>query len=225
LQTRYKHATSTLQAHCKPSANPLQARCKSVKAQKPNYKPVPVATKPMPTVNDLNHLLQQENTPTPEALSLFDQLEPVGIDFMLGRWQGSGFPTSHAMDGLLEATNWYGKEFVSANCVHPLLFKDVRGEIFKLSPNPQMMKLALRLPLPKNDTAKQIYTLFNPLLKTDKSQAQLRMMEHRGKISATMIYDHLPIHDIFRKVNENTLLGLIDYKESPQPFFFILKRA
>jgi len=178
----------------------------------------------MLALNKIDQVLQQENTTTQDALALFDQLETVDIDFMLGRWQGSGLHTGHPMDGLLEATNWYGKEFVSSECVHPLLFLDSSSEVFKLSPSPQMMKLALRLPMPKNPAVKPIYTLFNPLLKTDKSQARLRLMEHRDKISATMIYDHLPIHDVFRKVDENTLLGLMDYKESPQPFFFILKR-
>ncbi len=178
----------------------------------------------MLTLNRIDEILQQESTTTESALTLFDQLETVDIDFMLGRWQGSGLHTRHPMDGLLEATNWYGKEFVSSECVHPLLFLDSSNEVFKLSPNPQMMKLALRLPMPKSQAVKPIYTLFNPLLKTDKSQARLRMMQHRDKISATMIYDHLPIHDVFRKVDEDTLLGLMDYKESPQPFFFILKR-
>lgn len=178
----------------------------------------------MLTEENPNLILQNEKATTAEALALFDQLEPVDLDFMLGRWQGSGLDTDHPMDGLLEVANWYGKEFVSPDCVHPLLFLDGSGSIFKISPNPQMMKLALSLPIPKNDAVKPVFTLFNPLLKTEKSQARLRMMEYRGKVSATMIYDYLPIHDVFKKVDENTLLGLMDYKETPQPFFFILRR-
>jgi hypothetical protein len=49
-------------------------------------------------------------------------------------------------------------------------------------------------------------------------------MEYRGKVSATMIYDYLPINDTFRKVDDNTVLGIMDDKQSSQPFFFILKR-
>ncbi|MGC1309398.1 MAG: DUF4334 domain-containing protein [Phormidesmis sp.] len=167
---------------------------------------------------------QKEKATLPEALALFDQLAPVDLDFMLGRWKGSGFHTDHPMDGLLEVANWYGKEFISPDCVHPLLFSDGNHGIFKISPSPSMMKLGLRLPIPKSENVKPLFTLFNPLLKTEESQARLRMMEHRDKLSATMIYDHLPIHDVFRKVDENTLLGLMDYKASPQPFFFILRR-
>ncbi|MGB7084128.1 MAG: DUF4334 domain-containing protein [Phormidesmis sp.] len=49
-------------------------------------------------------------------------------------------------------------------------------------------------------------------------------MEHRGKVSATMSYDHLPINDVFRKIDENTVLGLMDCKALQQPFFFVLRR-
>lgn len=143
---------------------------------------------------------------------------------MMGRWQGDEIPTDHPMDGLLAVANWYGKEFVSPDCVHPLLFSDGRGGTFKVSPNATLMRLTLSAPLPKTDVLKPAFSLLNSLLKTEKSQARLRMMEHRGQVSATMIYDHLPIHDVFKKVDENTVLGLMDYKALQQPFFFTLKR-
>ncbi len=178
----------------------------------------------MVTVDRVDEILRKGKATVEEAIALFDQLEPVNIDSMIGQWQGSGLHTDHPMDGLLEATNWYGKEFVSPDCVHPLLFNDLKGEIFKVSPSPDLMKLALWLPIPRNKAATPFYTLFGSLLKTQKSQARLRMMEHRGKVSATMIYDHLPIHDVFRKIDNSTLLGLMDYKASEQSFFFILRR-
>jgi hypothetical protein len=39
-----------------------------------------------------------------------------------------------------------------------------------------------------------------------------------------MIYDEVPIHDIFRKVDDQTVLGLMDYKPAERPFFFVLQR-
>jgi len=63
-----------------------------------------------------------------------------------------------------------------------------------------------------------------PLFATRRSQARLRLTEYRGKSSATMIYDSLPINDVFRKVDENTVLGIMDMKGVAQPFFFILRR-
>ncbi|MDJ0533412.1 MAG: DUF4334 domain-containing protein [Xenococcaceae cyanobacterium MO_207.B15] len=128
------------------------------------------------------------------------------------------------MGGSIEGSNWYGKEFVDSENVHPLLFLDSQGKVFKVAPNPTAMNWVLRFPLPKNDSLKPLLMLINSFLKTEKSQARLRMMEYRGKVSATMIYDYLPINDSFRKVDENTVLGIMDYKNSPQPFFFVLKR-
>ncbi len=179
----------------------------------------------METSENYRLILETGQTTTEKALQMFDALESVNLDFMFGRWQGSGLHTDHPMDGLLESSNWYGKEFVDAENVHPLLFLDSQGQVFKVAPNPTAMKLVLKFPLPKNDSLKPLLMLINSLLKTEKSQARLRMMEYRGKVSATMIYDYLPINDSFRKVDNNTVLGIMDYKDSPQPFFFVLKRC
>jgi len=43
-------------------------------------------------------------------------------------------------------------------------------------------------------------------------------------MSATMIYDQLPIHDVFRKLDDNTVLSVMDNRHVKDPFFFKLKR-
>ncbi|WP_413467319.1 DUF4334 domain-containing protein [Pleurocapsa sp. FMAR1] len=169
-------------------------------------------------------ITRQGKTSTDEALKLFDELDTVDLKFMMGRWKGSGFHTNHPMDGLLETIGWYGKEFVSADSVHPLLFSD-GNKIFKVDLNPTATNLGLNISIPKNDALKPFYSLTLKMFKTEESKARVRMMEHRGKVSATMIYDYLPINDIFRKVNENTVLGLMDFKAMQQPFFFVLDRS
>jgi hypothetical protein len=170
-------------------------------------------------------ILKAGKTTTETALQLFDALDSVSLDFMLGSWQGSVISTDHPMDGLLESSNWYGKEFVDTENVHPLLFLDSQGKIFKVAPNPTAMNWVLKLPILKNNSLKPLLMLANSLLKTETSQARLRMMEYRGKVSATMIYDYLPINDSFRKVDDNTVLGIMDFKNSSQPFFFVLRRC
>ncbi|MEL6495180.1 MAG: DUF4334 domain-containing protein [Cyanobacteria bacterium J06623_7] len=177
----------------------------------------------MNTVTSFQTLLQQGQTTTEIALELFDELEPINLEFMLGRWKGRGFATGHKMDGLLEAMSWYGKEFVSPEQVHPLLFSD-GNDLFKVDPNPSLMNWGLNMSIPKNDALKPIYSAMSKLLKTEESKARLRMMEYRGKVSATMIYDYLPINDVFRRVDDNTVLGLMDFKPMSQPFFFVLTR-
>lgn len=178
----------------------------------------------MHTSEKSQSILQAGKTTTQEALELYDSLEPVDLGFMWGRWQGSGLHTAHPMDGLLELSNWYGKEFMDTETVHPLLFSDSQGKIFKVAPHPTLMNWVLKLSIPRNTTFKPLLMFTNSLLKTEKSQARLRMMEYRGVISATMIYDYLPINDSFKKIDDHTVFGIMDFKNSSQPFFFILKR-
>ncbi len=156
------------------------------------------------------------------ALELFDSLEPVDIDFMIGTWRGEGYPTGHSQDGLLEAYQWYGKAFESSEDVHPLLFSDRRGKIVKI--NPGVIALGGPQSGPASRIAVSFFQLIMPMLRTSKSRARLRMTEYRGKVSSTMIYDQLPINDIFRKLDEDTVLGVMDHKFEKDPFFFKLTR-
>lgn len=54
--------------------------------------------------------------------------------------------------------------------------------------------------------------------------ASIRMVEHRGVVTATMVYDEHPIFDHFRKAEDGLLLGLMDRKGEPAPLAFFLKR-
>ncbi|MCC5655329.1 GXWXG domain-containing protein [Nostoc sp. XA013] len=100
----------------------------------------------METLENYQLILKTGKTTAEKALELFDTLEPVDLSFMYGRWQGSGLHTNHPMDGLLEISNWYGKEFIDSENVHPLLFLDGQGKIFQIAPNPTLMNWVLKLP-------------------------------------------------------------------------------
>lgn len=163
-------------------------------------------------------------TSTEEALALFDSLDVVGIDFMLGNWKGEGFPTNHPMDGLLEAYHWHGKRFESADHVHPLVFSKANGETVSLNPAYAMAPMGLMDKMPKTSAIGRVFQWGMPLLSTKRSRARLRLTDYRGKSSATMIYDDLPINDVFRRIDANTVLGVMDLKGMQQPFFFVLRR-
>lgn len=60
----------------------------------------------------------------------------------------------------------------------------------------------------------------NPVL----GAAQLREVAYRGVVTATMVYDTQPIFDHFRKIDENTVLGVMDKKGENLPLFFYLQR-
>lgn len=144
-------------------------------------------------------------TDTHTACRIYDSLETVSLEELIGTWKGREFPTGHPLDGLLSELNWYGKAFHDAENVDPLLFEMPNGEVAAIDPVPVMDK--------------------RKLIKAAGGKARIRMMEHRGALSAVMIYDNLPIHDHFRKVNDGVLLGMMDWKSDAQPFFFILEKA
>jgi hypothetical protein len=168
---------------------------------------------------------QESGTTTIEALDFFDSLPPVALNELIGRWRGSGLRSGHPLDGLLEAFGWYGKEFVDPDAVHPLLFVDSAGAIVAVDSRHIPFSMMTKVELKGTWLTRTLFSVLRPLVRTTEPRARIRMMEHRGQVSATMIYDFLPIHDVFRQVDQDTLLGLMDLRGVPQPFFFVLRRA
>jgi hypothetical protein len=56
-------------------------------------------------------------------------------------------------------------------------------------------------------------------------KAALREMAYRGVVTATMIYDKHPVYDHFRKISEDTVLGVMDRKGEEVPLYFYLRRV
>ena len=94
--------------------------------------------------------------------------------------------------------------------------------------NPAFMGPSLglmdRVPMPKSAMVGRIFQILMPFLTTSRFRARLRMTTYRGKSSATMIYDKLPINDVFRKIDQDVVLGVMDLKGMKSPLFFILRR-
>ncbi|WP_232434613.1 DUF4334 domain-containing protein [Burkholderia ubonensis] len=168
---------------------------------------------------------KEKGTTMSEALTFFDTLPPAELDELIGTWRGSGLRTGHPIDGVLEGYGWYGKDFSGSNNVQPLLFRNGPENVVALNPTLMPIKLLVRHPeWFRRKAARLMFTALFPLLRTARPRARMRMMEHRGVISATMIYDDLPILDTFRRVDHNTMLGLMDLRDMTKPFFFTLHR-
>lgn len=170
-------------------------------------------------------LLAQGACTTEQALALFDSLPAVSEAQMIGRWQGSGFPTGHPMDGSLELCHWHGKHFINRDEVHPLVFRRANGSLVNV--NPALLPFSGKLANRKNPLTPTLGNIFQRLLwllATRKPTARLRMVEYRGVVTAGMSYDRLPIIDLFRAVDDNTLLGVMDLRDMKTPFFFVLRR-
>lgn len=179
-----------------------------------------------PTSQPTLRLHQLESgTTTEAALAFFDLLPPVEVAAMIGSWRGKGVETGHPMDGLLERFGWHGKRFTGPDGAHPLVFDQAKGGVFSVNPAMIPMGLVIRhTDLFRHSLAGWLFRTFGFLFRTDQPKARLRMTEYRGVVSATMIYDSLPINDIFRKVDDDTVLGVMDLRFISQPFFFSLRR-
>ncbi len=161
---------------------------------------------------------------TEQALEFFDALPTVRAEQITGRWKGRELHTGHPLDGLLTASGWYGKQVDSPDAVHPLLYRTPRGTLFPVDPARIPLRLAGHTPMIVISAARRLLDLGTPLLRASGPKARLRNVQHRGKISAAMIYDQRPIIDVFRRVDDTTLLGVMDMRALPQPYFFILTR-
>lgn len=163
------------------------------------------------------------------VLALFDALPPVPPEAMTGGWRGSGLPTGHPLDGLLEAYGWHGKRFEPSGRAHPLVFADPRG---RFAVDPAWLPLRLLGPCAALLRDRRVAAAGRRVLRlrrTHRPVARLRLTEYRGVPSATMAYDSLPIEDHFRVLDAGqagrptALIGVMEAR-GIEPFFFVLRR-
>ncbi|MCQ1986998.1 DUF4334 domain-containing protein [Arthrobacter sp. zg-Y844] len=167
----------------------------------------------------------QGGTDAGTALEFFDALPPLQVPELYGSWRGTEIPTGHRLDGLLEPLGWHGKRFDGDEEVFPLVFAGAGGGVFNVNPALVPLSAVLRFGplLRKPELLAQIRPALR-LARTRRPGARLRMTEYRGVSSATMIYDALPVLDVFRRVDAETVLGAMDLRGPGAPFFFALHR-
>jgi hypothetical protein len=159
-----------------------------------------------------------------QALELFDSLASVKPDELRGLWRGQEVFTGHPLEGLLSTCSWYGKRFDDSEHVFPMLFATPRGSIF--CANPARMPLSAGLNSLPKPLVRLLFRCAYPYVVTRASGARLRTIEFRGVVSACMIYDRLAVVDIFRRMDDDSLLAIMDLKgdRSDKTFFFRLYR-
>jgi GXWXG protein/Domain of unknown function (DUF4334) len=178
------------------------------------------------TVASIDELLPTVPTTTDEALAMFDAAEPIEPDFMIGTWRGAELPTGHPLDGLLEASGWWGKQFVDSDTVHPLLFR-AGATRWAMNPGlvPMRLGTAVAIPARVAPLLRRAVAAFRPVLQTRTARARLRATSYRGVVTAAMIYDQLPVIDFFRKISDDVVIGAMDLRGTPLPYFFVLERT
>jgi hypothetical protein len=170
--------------------------------------------------------LERDGATPEQAMAFFDSLPAMSVEELLGAWKGSEIRTGYPLEGLLQAFGWHGKRFDSPEAVHPLVMGRP-GALFTLDPVWMPIGFvrehhALFRSAAVGALARGVMGLFS----TREPRAQLRLTEFRGVTTATMVYDALPINDVFRKVDGDTALGVMDVRGdvAPEMYFFALRR-
>lgn len=127
---------------------------------------------------------------------------------------------------MLENLGWYGKRFRADMRADALLFKKDGNRLVPIDPSPIPLGLAFRFHrLGRTEAARNLFSHLIKHLRATGPVASLRMTRFRGEVGAAMIYDSKPVADYFRKIDTDTLVGVMSVQGYDRHFFFQLERV
>lgn len=171
----------------------------------------------------LESLFQKNGVTQEEAADFYDSLPAYPIENIYGRWMGREMATGHPFDGVLTATEWYGKYFEDSENSYPLMYQKRNKKFFFVNPNCLPLEIIQSLP---RSFISFLFPLLNPFTRTKKSSSILRNIEYRNHTPLAMIYDEKPVIDYFKMVDETTIFAVSDMKWNPSilQFFALYKK-
>lgn len=158
---------------------------------------------------------------TEELWKVFDSLPPVAVSDLVGyKWKGYEVDNGHPWVGKLESNNWFGKQYHDEDNGDALLIyanEQKDGETFAAD--------GLKTFKAFNSDTERVLFKDRAKYEANGSICRLKTILHRGVNTASMFYDQLPVNDSFRKVDDNTVFGVMDNKVLPDPpYFFVLEK-
>ncbi|RZL83769.1 MAG: DUF4334 domain-containing protein [Rhodococcus sp. (in: high G+C Gram-positive bacteria)] len=113
---------------------------------------------------------------------------------------------------------WKGDDFATGHRLHEKLFASRwHGKTF--------LSLEDAKPLICRDADGNLFSD----VKSGNGEASLWNIEFRGEVTATMVYDSAPIFDHFKRVDDSTLMGIMNGKsalvlDDGRHYYFLLER-
>lgn len=160
-----------------------------------------------------------------EIADWFKTLEPVDPKDMIGLWKGSGHPSGHPLDGVLENLHWFGKRFHPDMRADALLFKGDPGKLVAIEPAFFPIRWAVRFAsLGRTAHAWNLFSHLQPRLRARGTTASLQQRMDEGLLTAAMVYDRQPIVDYFRRSND-MVLGKMVIEGDHRRYFFKLQKV
>ncbi|PWE52933.1 hypothetical protein DEM27_27995 [Metarhizobium album] len=156
----------------------------------------------------------------------FRHLQAIAPVELVGLWKGRGIATGHPFDGVLENLGWFGKRFAPDLRADALLFKSGERRLIAINPSLVPVGLALRFHrFGRTRAARNLFSYLQRRLTAQGPVATLRLLPFEGVSSAAMVYDHNPIADYFRRIDADTVMGMMVIKGDDRRFFFELERV
>ncbi|TIC88707.1 DUF4334 domain-containing protein [Nocardioides sp. GY 10113] len=134
---------------------------------------------------EFERLRSAETVDPAEVEALWGELPTVEVADILGPWRGGDFACGHPASRLLSKLAWHGKDFTDPMAAKPLICRGADGA------------------LQSNTDA------------AGGGEASLWDVSFRGEVTATMVYDRMPVLDHFKSVDADTLIGVMNGKLAP----------
>jgi hypothetical protein len=157
-------------------------------------------------------------SPTQQQMAAaFDALDPVGVDMLVGLWEADPGYAETPGGRLLVESGWWGARFTDAETVDPLLFRSDDGD--GLFAADLLRVLALIREGAQNISARRTE------VETSAPIGRVRMIEYRGVVTATLVYDQVPVLDYLRAVDNNTVIAAVEGRAMvDRPAYALLRR-
>lgn len=160
------------------------------------------------------------------ALEAFRSLPSIEPRDLVGLWRGRGIPSGHPFDGVLENLGWFGKRFTPDMRADALLFHASEQRPVAIDPKWIPLRLALRFHgVGRTHVARNMFSYLQRRLRARGPVASLKTMVFGGVESAAMVYDHQPIVDHLRRIDERRVMGAMTISGDARIYFFELERV
>ncbi|WP_042777228.1 GXWXG domain-containing protein [Sinorhizobium fredii] len=159
-----------------------------------------------------------------DVATWFRSLALVQPDEMIGLWRGTGIPSGHPLDGVLENLNWFGKRFHPGMRADALLFQGRPGRLVPIEPGYLPIGLAIKFaPFGRTFVARIWFSYLQKVIRARGTTASLRLHALGGVETAAMVYDRQPIVDYFRRIDRDEIAGMMCVQGDTRRYFFKLR--
>ncbi|GGG06350.1 hypothetical protein GCM10010924_38760 [Rhizobium wenxiniae] len=160
------------------------------------------------------------------TLAWFRTLEPVNAADMIGLWRGSGCPSGHPLDGVLENLGWFGKRFHPNLRADALLFEKAPGKLIAIEPAYFPTRWALSFSgIGRKAFAPRLFSHITPRLGAQGTTAVLQSRMDDELITAALVYDRQTIGEVFRRSKDGQVIGKMIVNGDPRHYFFELAKV